>query len=200
MDMRVTTATETNARAQVATGMERSSMEHGTEVKYWVDMNTLLTRTAPHSDTARAQVIADLDRLFALQTGSHADVCEYVVYYQQLLAFFADGTSTGLRQPGQLEGLTGSKLNPTSLLLNSGTCQVEMELTQHRERNRGALENLQIEVSAEPASGKVRTCLPALAQWLNAASTDLSSAPAAARNKTFRTVDGASHTTHNRQW
>lgn len=191
MDMRVTTQAET---------LPQASLEHSAVVNYWVDMNALLTRQAPHSDSARAQMLADMDREFGLHTGSHADVCEYVVYYHQLLAFFADGTSTGLRNPGQLVALTGSKLNPTSLLLSNADGHVEIELTQRREPNRGALANLLIEVRASDGRAQLRPRLPALARWLTPQTDAASVAESGARRKSFRTVNGEDYTTHNRQW
>lgn len=44
---------------------------------------------AEHEKLAQAKQF--LDRHFPLDTGSHQDVISYVVYYQHLLAFFADG-------------------------------------------------------------------------------------------------------------
>lgn len=58
-----------------------------------------------------------LDRAFPLLTGSHQDVCSYVVYYQHLLAFFADGSHSGLATPCQFVAFNGSKNAPCAIVL-----------------------------------------------------------------------------------
>lgn len=54
---------------------------------------------AEHEKLAHAKQF--LDRHFPLDSGSHQEVISYVVYYQHLLAFFADGSHSGLRQAKQ---------------------------------------------------------------------------------------------------
>ncbi|MFQ6372289.1 malate synthase [Shewanella sp. YIC-542] len=63
-----------------------------------------------------------LDILFPLAQGSHNNVTGYMVYYQHLLACFADATMSGLQQPQQFVALAGHKNQPEALLLkhNSG--------------------------------------------------------------------------------
>ncbi|MEC4725976.1 malate synthase [Shewanella sp. D64] len=58
-----------------------------------------------------------LDTTFPLATGSHKDVSSYVVYYQNLLMFFKDGTHSGLRDPRQFVALNGHKSEPAAILL-----------------------------------------------------------------------------------
>jgi hypothetical protein len=60
-----------------------------------------------------------LDKVFPLSNGSHNDVRSYVVYYQHLLAFFEDGTQSGLKDPQQFVALSGHKENPSSILLKN---------------------------------------------------------------------------------
>ncbi len=67
-----------------------------------------------------------LDSTFPLATGSHKDVRSYVVYYQQLLMFFADGTHTGLRDSGQFVALNGHKSEPEAILLKNNGTHVEL--------------------------------------------------------------------------
>lgn len=67
-----------------------------------------------------------LDSTFPLAKGSHKAVSSYVIYYQQLLMFFADGTSTGLREPGQFVALNGHKSDPEAILLRSNGTHVEL--------------------------------------------------------------------------
>ncbi|NRB24797.1 malate synthase [Shewanella sp.] len=67
-----------------------------------------------------------LDNTFPLARGSHKEVCSYLVYYQQLLMFFADGTHTGLKNSGQFVALNGHKSEPEAILLNSNGTHVEL--------------------------------------------------------------------------
>ena len=69
-----------------------------------------------------------LDNTFPLAKGSHKEVCSYVVYYQQLLMFFTDGTHTGLKNSGQFVALNGHKSEPEAILLNSNGTHVELSI------------------------------------------------------------------------
>lgn len=40
-----------------------------------------------------------LDRMFPLENGSHQDVSSYVIDYRHVLAYFKDGTHSGLKSP-----------------------------------------------------------------------------------------------------
>lgn len=71
-----------------------------------------------------------LDKTFPLQYGSHKDVCSYVVYYQQLLAFFTDGNTSGLQTPAQFVALSGHREAPCSLVLNNNGRHVELILNR----------------------------------------------------------------------
>ncbi|MGL5408322.1 MAG: malate synthase [Shewanella sp.] len=72
-----------------------------------------------------------LDRVFPLSTGSHQDVCSYVVYYQHLLAFFADGSQSGLRHPKHFVDFNGSKNAPCAIEL----CDQDYHVELHFDRN-----------------------------------------------------------------
>ncbi|BAJ02893.1 aldolase/citrate lyase/malate synthase family protein [Shewanella violacea] len=67
-----------------------------------------------------------LDNTFPLAKGSHKEVCSYVVYYQQLLMFFSDGSHTGLKDSGQFVALNGHKSEPEAILLNNNGTHVEL--------------------------------------------------------------------------
>ncbi|WP_065188504.1 malate synthase [Shewanella woodyi] len=72
---------------------------------------------ASKSEDTVAKAKGFLDTAFPLATGSHKDVSSYVVYYQNLLMFFKDGTHSGLRDPRQFVALNGHKSEPSAILL-----------------------------------------------------------------------------------
>lgn len=71
-----------------------------------------------------------LDKTFPLARGSHKDVASYVVYYQQLLAFFQDGSTCGLQEPAQFIALIGHRETPEALLLQNDGRHVELVLNR----------------------------------------------------------------------
>lgn len=71
-----------------------------------------------------------LDKTFPLARGSHKDVASYVVYYQQLLAFFQDGSTSGLQEPAQFIALIGHREAPEALLLQNEERHVELILNR----------------------------------------------------------------------
>lgn len=90
-----------------------------------------------------------LDRLFPLANGSHAEVVCYVVYYQHLLACFADGSQCGLKQPQQFVALSGHRSEPEAILLKDD-CGCHLELSFDRQgcigsRDCAAIEDIQLE-------------------------------------------------------
>ncbi|WP_333607486.1 malate synthase [Arsukibacterium sp.] len=75
-----------------------------------------------------------LDKTFPLAQGSHKDVVSYVVYFQHLLAFFADGRKSGLQNPAQFVALSGHREAPESLLLHNDGRHVELVFNRHGEQ------------------------------------------------------------------
>ena len=69
-----------------------------------------------------------LDEQFPLTAGSHHDVTSYLVYYQHLLAFFADDTECGLKNPCQFVAFDGSKTAPNYLLLKNNGLHVGLHI------------------------------------------------------------------------
>ncbi|MDF4796173.1 hypothetical protein P3553_19050, partial [Vibrio parahaemolyticus] len=57
-----------------------------------------------------------LDRMFPLENGSHQDVSSYVIDYRHVLAYFKDGTHSGLKSPKHFVAYTGEKEDPKSIL------------------------------------------------------------------------------------
>jgi malate synthase len=95
---------------------------------------------------------AFLDKVFPLQRGSHKDVCSYVVYYQHLLAFFADGSNSGLKTPAQFVAFGGHPEQPQSLVLKDGARHVEL-LFCHKSADgavdKAGIEDIQLQLKGE---------------------------------------------------
>lgn len=91
-----------------------------------------------------------LDKTFPLARGSHHAVASYVVYYQQLLAFFADGSTSGLADPSQFIGLTGHREAPEALLLQNQGRHVELILNKGGEqggRDPAGIDDIQLQTT-----------------------------------------------------
>jgi malate synthase len=90
-----------------------------------------------------------LDKHFPLAQGSHRDVRSYVVYYQHLLAFMADGSQTGLANPSQFVALSGSRQKPQSILLRSAGRHVELwfgHCGMHQGKDGAGIADIQLEL------------------------------------------------------
>lgn len=81
---------------------------------------------------------AYLDEHFALASGSHSEVKNYVVYYHHLLAFFEDGSQAGLVNPSQFVALCGHKCSPDSIVLQQSPEGLHVEVIVDRNGERGA--------------------------------------------------------------
>jgi malate synthase len=91
-----------------------------------------------------------LDNRFPLAKGSHSDVCSYVVYYKHVLAFFADGTTTGLRKPAQFVALSGPKDEPESIVLCDEGSHVEITFNAKGSlgsTDRAGIDDIQVQTS-----------------------------------------------------
>lgn len=113
---------------------------------------------------ARIQQMMDyskqfLDKVFPLAKGSHKDVKSYVVYYQHLLAFLADGTQTGLSDPQQFVALSGYKEQPTSIVMkNAEGYHVELIFNPSGKRGMRDLANIDdIQVETPIATDSLMT-------------------------------------------
>ncbi|SEA80065.1 malate synthase [Alkalimonas amylolytica] len=92
-----------------------------------------------------------LDKLFPLTEGSHRDVCQYEVYYQHLLAYFADGRKAGLQQPGQFVALCGRKSAPDAIVLMQDGRHVEISLGHCEHSDAAGINDIQIELPEQQA-------------------------------------------------
>ncbi len=91
-----------------------------------------------------------LDQNFPLAKGSHHNVTSYLVYYHHLLAMFPDGSTAGLKNSHQLVALSGSKNEPTSIVLANNGLHVEIQID--RKGSNGAkdfagVQDIQIEAA-----------------------------------------------------
>ncbi|EOM78425.1 malate synthase G [Rhodococcus rhodnii] len=69
-----------------------------------------------------------LDTAAPLETGSHKDSTSYTIVDGALKVDLADGTTTGLEQPGKLVGYLGDPASPTSVLLRNNGLHIDIEI------------------------------------------------------------------------
>jgi len=67
-----------------------------------------------------------LDIAFPLTEGSHHDVTSYMVYFQNLMMILADGSTSGLQNPGQFVAKSGPCDKPEAILLLQNGLHVEL--------------------------------------------------------------------------
>ena len=89
-----------------------------------------------------------LDARFPLQERSHEDVKQYIVYFNHVMVFFADGTHCGLDQSKQFVAFNGSRENPSSILFQEDDLHVELLFnctSKKGKQNLAGIEDVQIE-------------------------------------------------------
>lgn len=86
-----------------------------------------------------------LDAIFPLERGSHKDVVQYVVYYNHLLAFAADGTTSGLDKPCQFVALSGHRETPEAILLKNNGLHVEIQIDRSDDKDKAHVKDIIIE-------------------------------------------------------
>ncbi|MCG9713713.1 malate synthase [Shewanella insulae] len=130
-----------------------------------------------------------LDQYFPLSQGSHQDVCSYVIYYKQLLAFFADGSQSGLAQPRQFVALSGHKCEPSSLVLKNNGFHIEIALDRRGEQGRhdlAGINDVQVEAALMTIVDNEQS--PCLRTW-----TSLVTGQADQHCKEFTSKDGTEY-------
>jgi malate synthase len=90
-----------------------------------------------------------LDEHCPLDSNSHLQATHYVVYYNHLMAFFADGSHCGLKHPKQFVALCGHRDDPTAILLKKSD-ELHVEIAFNRCGNTGKqdvahIDDIQIE-------------------------------------------------------
>ncbi len=100
---------------------------------------------------------AFLDDVFPLENGSHQSVTSYVVYYHHLLAFFEDGSQSGLQQPSKLVAVNGQRSEPEAVLLRNNGLHVEIKFD--RNDTNGAKDKANIsDIIIESALSTIMDC------------------------------------------
>lgn len=90
---------------------------------------------------------AFLDKQFPLDRGSHQDAQSYVVYYQHLLVFFADGSQTGLKNPAQFVAFGGAEEKPQSLLLSDAGRHVELLFCRSHAKEKAGIDDILLQLA-----------------------------------------------------
>jgi malate synthase len=85
-----------------------------------------------------------LDRLFPLETGSHKEVTAYVIDYRHVMAYFKDGSHSGLKHPKHFVAYIGEKEDPSSILFRDGTGS-HVEVTFGHHKGTGCVELIDID-------------------------------------------------------
>ena len=148
---------------------------------------------AEHEKIAKAKLF--IDRLFPLSSGSHQDVSSYVVYYQHLLAFFADGSHSGLRQPKQFVAFNGTKDAPSAIVLQDKDYHVELSFDRCGmigAKDVANLEDIQIEASSSMLMDTTEVRSAASRHWLSLLHVGMPSANDT-QDKLFTAKDGSDY-------
>ncbi|AZZ95729.1 malate synthase [Pseudoalteromonas sp. R3] len=99
-----------------------------------------------------------LDQHCPLEFGSHKDVSSYVVYYNHLMVFFADGQHCGLKDCKQFVALCGHRESPSAILLKKADgMHIELSFDTACEPGRHDLAHLndvQYETPLSPVTGE----------------------------------------------
>ena len=106
-----------------------------------VTIMTALTHGELTDQTCQKMTLAKqyLDEHCSLDQGSHTQVTHYLVYYNHLMAFFADGSHCGLKQPKQFVALCGHRDDPTAILLKKKD-ELHIELSFNRRGDTGQID------------------------------------------------------------
>lgn len=103
-----------------------------------------------------------LDETFPLQDGSHSDVSSYLIYFNNLLALFPDGSSTGLKNNRQYVASNGPKSDPESIVLKNNGLHIELQI--NRNGNIGSQDAAGIDdIEIESALSTIMDCEDSIA-------------------------------------
>jgi malate synthase len=107
----------------------------------------------PKYNTERGKKVIEytkefLDETFPLQEGSHKHVSAYMIYFNNLLATFPDGNTTGLQDNSQFVASNGSKSNPESIVLKNNGLHIELQFDRNGvigSQDLAGIEDIQVE-------------------------------------------------------
>ncbi|HAS8544087.1 malate synthase [Vibrio vulnificus] len=136
-----------------------------------------------------------LDRMFPLESGSHQDVTSYVIDYRHLMAYFADGSHSGLQAPKHFVAFTGEKEDPCSILLRdeSGS-HIEVMLGCHK--GTGSVElvdidDIQLETRTTFSPELTGDAPTAMRHWISLVKGDVNGKPmASSEDKEYTAKSG----------
>ncbi len=119
------------------------------------------TKTGEY-DTKRGEKVIDyaktfLDESFPLNSGSHKEVTSYLVYFNNLLAIFGNGKTSGLKDSKQFFGYNGSKSEPESIFLKNNGLHIEIQFNKNG--NTGQIDKANIDdIQLESALTTIMDC------------------------------------------
>ncbi|MEF1256185.1 hypothetical protein [Vibrio sp. M260112] len=122
-----------------------------------------------------------LDRLFPLENGSHKDVTAYVIDYRHAMAYFKDGSHSGLKHSKHFVAYTGEKEDPASILFRDGTGS-HVEVTFGNHKGTGCVELIDIEdIQLETCTmfPTAMTEIAAMRHWISVVKGDEKGKPSA---------------------
>ncbi|MDA0150158.1 hypothetical protein [Vibrio sp. LaRot3] len=133
-----------------------------------------------------------LDSLFPLENGSHTEVTAYVIDYRHVMAYFKDGSHSGLKCNKHFVAYTGEKEQPQSILFRDGNGS-HFELTLACCKGTGCVELMDIE------DIQMETCtlfpqaesISAMRHWISLVKGDVKGRPSAcSEDKEFTAKNG----------
>ncbi|MEF1292123.1 hypothetical protein [Vibrio sp. M260118] len=134
-----------------------------------------------------------LDRLFPLESGSHKDVTAYVIDYRHVMAYFKDGSHSGLKHPKHFVAYIGEKEQPSSILFRDGTGS-HVEVAFAKLKGTGCIELVSIDdIQLETCTTfpQELDCMAAMRHWISLVKGDEKGKPRAyTEEKEFTAKNG----------
>ncbi|MCL9780101.1 hypothetical protein M9194_01485 [Vibrio sp. S4M6] len=122
-----------------------------------------------------------LDTLFPLESGSHQNVTAYVIDYRHVMAYFKDGSHSGLQHPKHFVAYNGEKENPASILLKDAAgSHVEVTFGCHKGTGNIELVNIadvQLETCTKLCANSSETMVAAMRHWVSLVKGDENGKP-----------------------
>ena len=126
-----------------------------------------------------------LDRLFPLESGSHQEVTAYIIDYRHVMAYFKDGSHSGLKHPKHFVAYMGEKEDPCSILFRDGAGS-HVEVTFGYHKGTGCIELVEIEdIQLETCTtfSQEMAAMAAMRHWISLVKGDGQGRQAACREE-----------------